>query len=62
MNKIFSCYYLVTTAFSLFSQEKQKAVTLNGYLTSLQSAMFDSLSGPLLLIIYFITDLILRDI
>ncbi|MDQ1296149.1 MAG: hypothetical protein QG611_127 [Bacteroidota bacterium] len=30
----------------VFSQEKQRAVTLNGYLTTMQSAMFDSLSGP----------------
>lgn len=29
-----------------FSQEKQKPVILSGYLTSLQSAMFDTLSGP----------------
>lgn len=30
----------------VFSQEKQKFFTLNGYLTSMQSVMFDSLSGP----------------
>ena len=28
------------------SQQKEKTVTLNGYLTTLQSVMFDSLSGP----------------
>ena len=28
------------------SQEKQKVVTLNGYLSTMQSVMFDSLSGP----------------
>ncbi|MDQ1332673.1 MAG: hypothetical protein QG576_708 [Bacteroidota bacterium] len=32
----------------VFSQEKQRAVTLNGYLTTMQSAMFDSLSGPVI--------------
>src|SRR4030042_3030862 len=30
----------------LFSQEKAKSITLNGYLTTMQSVMFDSLSGP----------------
>jgi hypothetical protein len=29
-----------------FSQGKTKNITLNGYLTSMQSVMFDSLSGP----------------
>jgi hypothetical protein len=29
-----------------FSQEKQKILTLNGYVSTLQSVMFDSLSGP----------------
>ena len=33
---------------TLLSQEKPKCLTLNGYLTTMQSAMFDSLSGPLL--------------
>jgi hypothetical protein len=32
--------------FSSRSQDKENAVTLNGYLTSLQSALFDSVSGP----------------
>lgn len=31
-----------------FSQEKTKPLTLNGYLTTMQSAIFDSLSGPFL--------------
>lgn len=35
------------SVFPLFSQEKQKVITLNGYLTTMQSAMFDSLSGPI---------------
>jgi hypothetical protein len=30
------------------SQEKVKAITLNGYLTTMQSSVFDSLSGPFL--------------
>lgn len=30
------------------SQEKEKALTLTGYLTTMQSVMFDSLSGPFL--------------
>jgi hypothetical protein len=30
----------------LFPQAKSKAITLNGYLTTMQSVMFDSLSGP----------------
>jgi hypothetical protein len=29
-----------------FSQDEKKTITLNGYLTTMQSAMFDSLSGP----------------
>jgi hypothetical protein len=46
--KRFSFLTLSFIAFSLslHSQEKQKPVTLDGYLTTLQSAMFDSLSGP----------------
>jgi len=31
-----------------FCQEKPKAITLNGYITTMQSSMFDSLSGPFL--------------
>jgi len=30
----------------VFSQEKQKFLTLNGYVSTMQSVMFDSLSGP----------------
>lgn len=36
----------ITLVFPLFSQDKRKVITLNGYVTSLQSALFDSLSGP----------------
>ena len=37
---------LLISVFPLLSQEKQKKIVLNGYVTSMQSAMFDSLSGP----------------
>ncbi len=30
------------------AQEKEKMITLNGYLTTMQSSMFDSISGPFL--------------
>ena len=39
-------FLLLSFAFPGASQEKQRAITMNGYLTTLQSAMFDSLSGP----------------
>jgi hypothetical protein len=39
---------LTEISFSLYSQEKKKPVTLNGYITTMQSATFDSLSGPVL--------------
>jgi hypothetical protein len=42
-------------ALPLFSQEKQKAITLTGYVSSMQSIMFDSLSGP------FIVDNLLHN-
>jgi hypothetical protein len=49
MKKIaITALFLIAYTISLFSQEKQKPVTLDGYLTTLQSAMFDSLSGPVL--------------
>jgi hypothetical protein len=32
----------------VFSQEKKKLLTLNGYISTLQSATFDSLSGPVI--------------
>ena len=34
--------------FPLHSQEKKKSIALNGYVSTMQSAMFDSLSGPFL--------------
>jgi hypothetical protein len=39
-------FFLLLFAFPATSQEKQKAITIDGYLTTLQSAMFDTLSGP----------------
>lgn len=38
-------FFLISAGSSL-SQEKSKFLTLNGYLTTMQSVMFDSLSGP----------------
>lgn len=37
---------LISVFLSGFSQEKSKVFTADGYLTTMQSAMFDSLSGP----------------
>ena len=39
---------IASCCFPGHAQEKEKAITLNGYLTIMQSAMFDSLSGPFL--------------
>jgi hypothetical protein len=39
--------FLLLTSLSLLSQDKE-AITLNGYITTMQSSMFDSLSGPFL--------------
>lgn len=38
--------FLLVLSGLLYSQEKQKFLTLNGYVSTMQSAMFDSLSGP----------------
>ncbi|MBS1232299.1 MAG: hypothetical protein H6R35_1137 [Bacteroidetes bacterium] len=40
--------FLLLHSNSLISQEK-KSITLNGYLTTMQSVMFDSLSGPFMI-------------
>jgi hypothetical protein len=45
-NLIFILSFLVIPEETLFSQEKPKFLTLDGYLSTIQSAMFDSLSGP----------------
>ena len=39
-------FFLMILIFPVLSHENQRAVTLNGYLTTMQSAMFDTLSGP----------------
>jgi hypothetical protein len=38
-------FFLISTD-TVLSQEKHKALTVNGYLSTMQSVMFDSLSGP----------------
>jgi hypothetical protein len=51
MKKTFFCILallLITLTVRSQDDEKQKAVTLNGYLSSVQSAMFDSLSGTVI--------------
>lgn len=48
MRKICGVSIFLFIIFPLLAQEKQKAITLNGYLTVMQSAMFDSLSGPVI--------------
>jgi hypothetical protein len=43
--KLFILVFFVATGL-VFSQEKPKFLTLNGYFSTMQSAMFDSLKGP----------------
>jgi len=38
-------FFIAITA-NVYSQGKNTAITINGYVTTMQSAMFDSLSGP----------------
>lgn len=45
-NLIFIFSFILIGSGQVFSQDKQKFLTLNGYLTTMQSVMFDSLSGP----------------
>jgi hypothetical protein len=40
--------FLIFIFYPLFSQNDQKRIDLTGYLTTMQSAIFDSLSGPVL--------------
>ena len=47
-NQFSYSFIIFSFCFSGHAQEKEKAITLNGYLTTMQSAMFDSLSGPFL--------------
>ena len=44
-NLVFILSFILFTAGSGLSQEKPKFLTINGYLSSMQSVMFDSLSG-----------------
>lgn len=46
MKKILFTVLISISASFLYSQEKTSPVELNGYVTSMQSVMFDSLSGP----------------
>jgi hypothetical protein len=48
MNKIFIILFLTFLSFhdKSSAQEESKKITLNGYVSIMQSAMFDSLSGP----------------
>jgi hypothetical protein len=46
MRRLYFILLFFVTASSVFSQEKPKFLTLNGYLSAMQSAMFDSLKGP----------------
>jgi hypothetical protein len=45
---IFIFLIIFCFCFSGHSQEKEKIITLSGYITTMQSTMFDSLSGPFL--------------
>jgi hypothetical protein len=45
-NLILIFSFILISSDQVFSQEKQRLLTLNGYLTTMQSVMFDSLSGP----------------
>ena len=45
---LISAAILVFSAMRLFSQETQKHFSFDGYISTLQSAMFDSVSGPVL--------------
>jgi hypothetical protein len=45
-NRILISLMILINTGQLFSQEKQKFLTINGYLSTMQSVMFDSLSGP----------------
>jgi hypothetical protein len=40
--------FILSAEAKIFSQEAPKFITLNGYLSAMQSVMFDSLSGPFL--------------
>jgi hypothetical protein len=45
-NRFIILYFFLISACQVFSQEKTKFLSLTGYLSTMQSSMFDSLSGP----------------
>ena len=45
-NLIIILSFILVLTGTVLSQEKPKFLTLNGYLSTMQSVMFDSLSGP----------------
>src|SRR5512140_950901 len=55
MRKCVIIFLLAEIFSSSMAQEKSRAVTLSGYITTMQSVMFDSLSGP------FINDNLLHN-
>jgi hypothetical protein len=49
LKRLFCIFLIAVTAFPAGnSQQKAKAITLTGYITTMQSVMFDTLSGPFL--------------
>jgi hypothetical protein len=50
IRKLFSAFlFFLIFCYQLISQEKQKFLTLNGYVSTIQSVMYDSLSGPFII-------------
>lgn len=47
-SRAFILSFLLIVSFSVSAQEKEKKITLNGYVSTMQSVMFDSLSGSFL--------------
>ena len=47
-NLIFILSFIFTTGQTILSQEKPKFLTVSGYLSAMQTVIFDSLSGPFL--------------
>jgi hypothetical protein len=45
-NLIFVFSFFLISAGTVLSQEKNKLLSVNGYLSTMQSVMFDSISGP----------------
>lgn len=51
MRKILEIYFILFLVFNTeaFSQEKDKKLSLNGYVSTMESVIFDSLSGPFII-------------